>query len=205
MTLEELNQAVKNCSKCPLHKGRTNAVPGTGNPQAEIMFIGEGPGKNEDLQGLPFVGAAGKFLDELLAEIKMERKDVFIANAVKCRPPENRDPEPAEKAACFPYLLEQIKLIQPKLICFLGRHSMGLFLPPDLKISEVHGQPKIYWSPEGEASGKKQVYLPLYHPAAALYNGGMREKLKDDFRRIPSILKKVDELLQQNKLGKKRV
>ena len=199
MSLDNLIQEIKSCTKCSLCKERTNVVAGDGNPKADLMFIGEAPGKNEDLQGLPFVGAAGKFLEEMLAEIGMKRSDIYIANVVKCRPPENRDPLPEEKEACWPYLVEQVKIIQPKLIAFLGRHAMGMFLP-EMKISEVHGQPKIYWGIGGEASGKKQVYLPLYHPAAALYNGGMREKLKDDFRRIPSILKKVDELFAEGKL-----
>lgn len=200
MTLSELTQQVRVCKDCPLSKTRTHAVPGDGNPKAQIMFIGEGPGKNEDLQGLPFVGAAGKFLDQMLAGIGMKRADVYIANVVKCRPPENRDPEPSEKEACFKYLVQQVQLIAPKLIVFLGRHAMGQFLPPDLKISQVHGQPKVYWSVAGKESGKKQVYLPLYHPAAALYNGRMRQVLEDDFRQIPVILKKVDELLKEGKL-----
>jgi uracil-DNA glycosylase len=200
VSLDNLIQEIKGCTKCSLCKGRINVVAGDGNPHAEIMFIGEGPGKNEDLQGLPFVGAAGKFLEEMLAEIGLKRSDIYITNVVKCRPPENRDPLPEEKQACWTYLIEQVKLIQPKLIAFLGRHAMGMFLPETLKISEVHGQAKIYWGIEGEKSGQKQVYLPLYHPAAALYNGGMRNKLKDDFRRIPSILKKIDTLRVEGKI-----
>jgi DNA polymerase len=159
----------------------TQLVMGDGNPDAEIVFIGEAPGKNEDLQGKPFVGAAGKFLDEMLDMIKLERGDIYITNIVKYRPPNNRDPYPDEKAAFLPYLSEQIKIIAPKLIITLGRHSMDVLLP-GLKISQCHGQPKRY---------KGQVYLPLFHPAAALYNGSMRQTLIDDFADIPVILEKI--------------
>ena len=188
MTFQELNQRISTCTKCPLCQTRTNVVPGTGNIKADLLFIGEGPGKNEDLQGLPFVGSAGKFLDELLASINLKREDVFIANVVKCRPPENRDPLPEEVSACWPYLEEQIKLIQPKLIITLGRHSMYRFLPAELKISEVHGQPKKMVN---QKTGESQVYYPIYHPAAALYNGSLREVLKQDFLKIPKILEKL--------------
>jgi len=146
------------------------------------MFIGEGPGKEEDKQGLPFVGSAGKFLDELLATINLERSDVFIGNVVKCRPPDNRDPLPEEIKTCFPYLQQQIELIKPKLIATLGRHAMYQFLPEDLRISQVHGRP---FRRHG------QVYLPLYHPAAALYHGSLRETIINDFKKIPLILKKI--------------
>lgn len=156
----------------------TQLVFGDGNPDAKIVFIGEAPGKNEDLNGVPFVGAAGKFLDEMLATINLKREDIYITNIVKYRPPNNRDPLPEEKEAFLPYLQAQLEIIQPILVITLGRHSMNCFLP-DLQISKVHGQPKRY---------KGMVYLPLFHPAAALYNGGMRQTLLDDFSRIPDII-----------------
>ncbi|HSI20324.1 MAG TPA: uracil-DNA glycosylase [Verrucomicrobiae bacterium] len=178
--LHDLALQISSCTLCRLCEGRTHAVPGTGNPHAEVVFIGEGPGKKEDEQGIPFCGASGKFLDELLASIGMNRDDVFITNIVKCRPPGNRDPLPDEKATCAPtYLDNQLTLINPKLIVTLGRHALGHFVP-DLKISEVHGQPKRY---------KDRVYLALYHPAVALYNGGMRQTLLEDFQNIPKTLK----------------
>ncbi|MFA4931239.1 MAG: uracil-DNA glycosylase [Patescibacteria group bacterium] len=181
MSLSSISQQVKICTKCPLSKTRTNAVPGAGNPDSEIMFVGEGPGKNEDLQGLPFVGAAGKYLEQLLASINLTRDDVFITNIVKCRPPGNRDPLPEEVSTCAPYLVQQIALIKPKLIVTLGRHAMNFFLP-NLKISTAHGQPKRY---------QGQVYLPLYHPAAGLYRAATRVDIDRDFLKIPLILKKI--------------
>ncbi len=169
---------------CPdLAKTATQLVMGNGNPDAEIVFIGEAPGKNEDLKGVPFVGAAGKFLDEMLATINLKREDIYITNIVKYRPPENRDPLPDEKAAFLPFLEAQLAIIQPKIVVTLGRHSMNCFLPT-LQISKVHGEPKRY---------KGQVYLPLFHPAAALYNGGMRQTLLDDFARIPKIIELIDQ------------
>jgi uracil-DNA glycosylase family 4 len=160
----------------------TQLVFGAGNPDADLMFIGEAPGKNEDLQGEPFVGAAGKLLNEMLAGIGLERKDIYITNIVKYRPPNNRDPEEAEKEAFMPYLKQQVAVIEPKLVIFLGRHAMNVFLP-ELKISQAHGKP---------VRKGGQVYLPLFHPAAALYNGAMRQTLIDDFNLIPVILKKLD-------------
>jgi DNA polymerase len=186
MNLHELNKQIEKCEKCPLYEGRTNAVPGEGSENAEIMFIGEGPGRDEDLQGRPFVGAAGKFLTEMLESIGLKREDVFIANVVKCRPPNNRDPLPEEIRTCWNYLEEQMKIIKPKIVVTLGRHSMGRFMP-GLKISQVHGQAK-------RASGvwqDRQVYLPLYHPAAALYDPRQREVHLDDFKKIPLILRKI--------------
>jgi DNA polymerase len=170
---------------CPeLAAGATQLVFSDGSAEAEIVFIGEAPGKNEDEQGLPFVGAAGKFLDELLAGIGMDRQDVYITNIVKYRPPDNRDPYPDEKADFLPYLKAQLEVIRPKLVVLLGRHSMECFLP-GLQISKIHGQPKRLhgW-----------VFLPLYHPAAALYNGGMRQTLTSDFAKIPRILGQITEL-----------
>lgn len=164
---------------CPeLAGSATQLVFGDGNPAADVVFIGEAPGKNEDIQGVPFVGAAGKFLNEMLAQIGLKREDIYITNIVKYRPPNNRDPLPDEKAAFLPYLQDQLDIIQPALVITLGRHSMNCFLP-DLQISKVHGQPKRY---------KGQVYMPLFHPAAALYNGGMRQTLIDDFCKIPTII-----------------
>lgn len=171
---------------CPeLRKGATQLVFADGNPEAEIVFIGEAPGKNEDEQGKPFVGAAGKFLNEMLESIGMKREDIYITNIVKYRPPNNRDPEPEEKKAFWPYLVRQLDVIQPKLVVTLGRHSMEYFLP-NQKISAIHGEPKRITFGE-----KKQVIMPLFHPAAALYNGGMRQTLIDDFSRIPLILEKI--------------
>lgn len=184
--LDELNKKMSVCSLCALRPGCTQVVPGEGPASAEIMFIGEGPGKKEDKLGRPFVGAAGKFLDEMLSIINLKREDVYIANVVKCRPPGNRDPLPQEAAACWPWLLEQIKIIQPKLIVTLGRHSMERFLPGQ-RISQVHGKAMRR---EIDDIGK-QVFYTLYHPAAALYNGSMREILIKDFRRIPKIIEKI--------------
>ncbi len=181
--LDQIKADIVKAKVCPdLAKGATQLVFGDGNPDAEIVFIGEAPGKNEDLQGLPFVGAAGKFLNEMLAMIGLKREDVYITNIVKYRPPNNRDPYPNEKTEFLPYLEMQLEVIKPKIVATLGRHSLNCFLP-DLSISTVHGQPKRF---EG------QVYLPLFHPAAALYNGAMRQTLIDDFAKIPAILKKLN-------------
>jgi uracil-DNA glycosylase len=180
--LERVSAQILADNVCPdLAASATQLVFGVGNPDADIVFIGEAPGKNEDIQGEPFVGAAGKFLNEMLASIDLQRSDIYITNIVKYRPPNNRDPLPAEKKAFVPYLQAQLDIIKPKLVATLGRHSMDSLLS-GLKISQVHGQPQ-------QQDG--QVYLPLYHPAAALYNGGMRQTLLDDFARIPSILKKI--------------
>jgi uracil-DNA glycosylase family 4 len=159
----------------------TQLVFGEGSPDAEMVFIGEAPGKNEDLQGKPFVGAAGRFLNEMLEMIGLKREDVYITNIVKYRPPGNRDPLPEEKSAFLPYLESQLEAIQPKLVVTLGRHSLNCFLP-DLQISVCHGQPKRY---------NGRIYLPLFHPAAALYNGSMRQTLIDDFASIPAIIEKI--------------
>ncbi|MBI1952252.1 uracil-DNA glycosylase [Candidatus Saccharibacteria bacterium] len=181
--LEKIKADILKQNICPdLAAGATQLVFGDGDPDAKLVFIGEAPGKNEDIQGLPFVGAAGKFLNEMLAMIGLKRDDIYITNIVKYRPPENRDPLPDEKAAFLPFLRKQLEVIKPKIVVTLGRHSMECFLP-GLQISKVHGQPKRY---------KGQVYLPLFHPAAALYNGSMRQTLIDDFMRIPAILKKIN-------------
>lgn len=172
--------------KCELRKTAIQPVPGDGSPDSEIIFIGEAPGKSEDRNGKPFVGAAGKFLAEMLGEIKLKREDIYITNIVKYRPPNNRDPEPEEKDACRDWLIEEINYINPKLIVFLGRHSMNDFFPLE-KISSVHG--KLLIKKFNHINTKH--FLPLYHPAAALYNGGMRETLIEDFKKIPKILDKI--------------
>lgn len=185
--LDELNKQMSACSKCVLRSGCTQVVPGEGSAEAKIMFVGEGPGQKEDELGRPFVGAAGKFLDEMLGIINLKREEVYIANVVKCRPPGNRDPLPDEAAACWPWLLEQIKIIHPELIVTLGRHSMERFLP-NQRISKIHGQAMRREIPEIG----RQVFYALYHPAAALYNGSMREILIKDFKKIPKVLEAIE-------------
>lgn len=172
--------------------GATQLVFGAGNPDSDIVFIGEAPGKNEDLQGEPFVGAAGKFLNEMLEMIGLKREDVYITNIVKYRPPNNRDPQPDEKKAFLPYLQSQLEVIQPKVVVTLGRHSMNCFLP-DLQISKCHGQPKrVKLRLKANTDDAFEVViLPLFHPAAALYNRDMRQTLIDDFALIPAILEKI--------------
>ncbi len=164
----------------------TNLVMGDGNVDADIVLVGEAPGKNEDEQGLPFVGAAGKFLDTMLEGAGISRSDVYITNIVKYRPPNNRDPLPDEKEAFWPYLVRQLDVIRPKIVVTLGRHSMEYFLP-ERKISKIHGQPKRI--PFGES---KIVVVPLYHPAAALYNGGMRATLVEDFNKLLKIIELIN-------------
>lgn len=177
--LEQIKADIIKQNICPdLAQEATQLVYGDGSPDADIVFIGEAPGKKEDEQGIPFVGAAGKFLEEMLGTIGLDRKDIYITNIVKYRPPNNRDPLPEEKAAFLPFLQSQLEAIAPKLVITLGRHSMDSLLP-GLQISKVHGQPKRY---------RGQVYLPLFHPAAALYNGALRQTLIDDFARIPRVL-----------------
>jgi uracil-DNA glycosylase family 4 len=192
--LDQIREDIVSNNICPdLAKQATNLVMGDGSPTADIVFIGEAPGKNEDLKGKPFVGAAGKFLDEMLESINLKREDIYITNIVKYRPPNNRDPLPEEKKAFLPYLQAQLEIIQPKIVVTLGRHSMNSFLP-DLQISKVHGEPKYIQIQMKEHAGDtlEIVILPLYHPAAALYNGGMRQTLIDDFAKIPNILKTLD-------------
>jgi DNA polymerase len=162
-------------------------VPGEGDPEADIMFVGEAPGAQEDREGRPFVGASGKFLGEMLESIGLKREQVFITNIVKFRPPDNRDPSKEEIKACLPYLLEQIQVMKPTLVVFLGRHSMNVFFP-ELKISEAHGHALKRTVKVGDLELKDQVFLPLYHPAAALYNGGMRATLQEDFAKMPAII-----------------
>jgi DNA polymerase len=190
--LSGIAKAITDDNICPeLAATATQLVFGDGNPAAEIVFVGEAPGKNEDIQGRPFVGAAGRFLDEMLESIGYTREDIYITNIVKYRPPNNRDPLPEEKKAFLPYLQAQLEVIKPKIVATLGRHSTNCFLP-DLQISQVHGQPKrIKLQMKDNEDVLSIVILPLFHPAAALYNGGMRQTLLDDFAQIPSILKKL--------------
>src|SRR5689334_22035039 len=177
--MDALAAEIKVCTKCPLFEGRTHAVPGAGPIDADIMFIGEGPGYNEDKQGLPFVGQSGHLLEEFLKLIGMDRNQVFISNVVKCRPPGNRDPEPTEIEICTTeYLFKQIEMINPKVIATLGRYSMGLFFPK-AKITQIHGQPKF-------ENGR--YYLPLFHPAAILRNMSLKPGAEADFKKIPTLV-----------------
>jgi DNA polymerase len=181
--LEELHQRIASCPDCDLCRTRTHAVPGEGPPNAEVLFVGEAPGFYEDQQARPFVGPAGRFLDELIASAGLRRDQVFITNVVKCRPPNNRDPLPGEVDACRKYLQRQIELIQPKIIVSLGRYSLAWFSPRDA-ISKVHGQAKV----------RDGVYfMPMYHPAAALHAGNMRKVIEEDFRKIPAVLERARE------------
>jgi uracil-DNA glycosylase len=176
--LEEVAREVAGCTLCALHQGRTRTVPGEGAPDAKIMFIGEAPGFNEDKQGRPFVGQSGHFLNELLASIGLDRSTVFITNVVKSRPPNNRDPLPAEIAACAPYLQRQIDAINPRMIVTLGRFSMAKFFPGE-SISRIHGQAR-------RKDGR--IYVPMYHPAAALHQAALKKVIEDDFSKLPELL-----------------
>ncbi|MGD9001355.1 MAG: uracil-DNA glycosylase [Anaerolineae bacterium] len=176
--LDTVADEIRRCRLCPLHETRTNAVPGAGPVDADIFFLGEGPGAREDEQGLPFVGASGKFLDELLESVELSREKVFISNVVKCRPPDNRDPHAVEVQACTKYLNRQLEVIQPRLIVTLGRFAMEHFFS-GVRISEIHGQPRRIHG---------MITLPLYHPAAALYRGSLRSVMKEDFQRITQLL-----------------
>lgn len=184
---EILEEKIRSCRKCHLRDTCLQVVPGEGNTSAEIMFIGEGPGENEDRQGRPFFGAAGKFLEEMLSMIGKKREDVFIGNVLKCRPPGNRDPMPEEIEACWPWMIEQIKMIKPKLIVLLGRHAMERFLPSQ-KISKIHGQAMRREIPEIG----RQIFYVMYHPAAALYQSSLRETLKADFKKIPMVIEAIE-------------
>jgi uracil-DNA glycosylase family 4 len=178
IALRELAGRISVCQACDLAKTRTNAVPGEGNPNADMVFIGEGPGFYEDQQARPFVGAAGKFLDELLTSIGLKRSDVFICNVLKCRPPGNRDPLPGEIAACKPWLDDQIETIAPRVIVTLGRFSMSRYFPGQA-ISKIHGQPRKF----GDVT-----VVPMYHPAAALHQASLRQTIEYDFRKLPAVL-----------------
>jgi len=183
--LKYIANLVAECHKCELFKTATNHVPGSGNPEAEIVFIGEAPGEQEDKQGLPFVGNSGKLLDKLLATIRIDRSEVFICNILKHRPPNNRDPLPDEIKVCTPYLKAQLKVISPKVVITLGRYSMNYFFPEE-SISRVHGQIRnLTWQ------GLPLVIIPVYHPSAGLRNGSMLQALQKDFVTIGEFLQKI--------------
>lgn len=182
--LSELYEEIIVCQRCDLAQGRTKAVPGEGPEDADIMFIGEAPGFHEDRQGRPFVGAAGRFLEELLASINLSREEVYICNVIKCRPPGNRDPLASESEACQPFLDRQIELVQPRLIVTLGRFSMARYFP-NTTISRIHGQPKRV----GEV-----VYYPMFHPAAALHQPRYRRDIEQDMLKIPKILAEMGQI-----------
>jgi DNA polymerase len=180
--LDEIAAEIRVCTRCELHRTRTNSVPGEGPADARIMFIGEAPGWNEDQQGRPFVGAAGKFLEELLGAAGLKRSDVFITNVVKSRPPGNRDPLPDEIVACAPFLQRQIDTIDPDVIVTLGRFSMAKWFPGE-RISRIHGQPK--------RDGKRLI-VPMYHPAAALHQQALKTTILEDFAKLPRILAEAE-------------
>lgn len=182
--LDELRVQVESCRRCPLCDGRTQTVFGVGNPHARVMFIGEAPGKNEDLQGEPFVGAAGHYLNELLGCAGLRREDVFIANVLKCRPPGNRDPRPEEIKTCTPFLREQTRTIDPEVLVTLGKFSTQFVLKTQVGITRLHGRV--------QRAGKFLVF-PIFHPAAALYDGAKREALENDFVTLGQLLHQLDE------------
>lgn len=181
MDIHQVAKTIHDCTRCPLHETRTRAVPGEGPVEAKLMLIGEGPGFHEDKQARPFVGNAGQFLDELLAGIGYKRRDVFITNVVKCRPPNNRDPQAEELAACGDYLEQQIKLIDPKVIVTLGRFSMARYFPGQ-SISKIHGQPK-------QIGGR--LIVPMFHPAAALHQPRIRPLITEDFQKLPQFIEQA--------------
>jgi len=192
-TIAQIAKEVSVCTKCALHEGRKKSVAGEGPANAEIIFIGEGPGFHENEQGRPFVGAAGKFLDQLLAQADVTRADVFVTNVVKCRPPGNRDPLPDELAACDTYLEEQIKAINPSIIVTLGRFSMGKFVS-GAKISAIHGQMR--------KAGDCFV-IPMFHPAAALHQAALKPAILGDFAKLPELLKQARAALSKNAIVEK--
>jgi uracil-DNA glycosylase family 4 len=181
--LVELYHELKDCHRCPLAASRTNVVFGSGNADADLMFVGEAPGFHEDQQGKPFVGAAGKLLEKLLGEIGMSREDVFIANVLKCRPPGNRDPLPEEIEECKPFLFKQVELIEPRVICTLGNFSTKLLTRRQDGITRVHGRPQDH-----VISGLPIRLYPIYHPAAGLRSTSMLETLREDFQKLPELL-----------------
>ncbi len=190
MELPQIVRAVFDCTRCPLHEGRTRAVPGEGNPQADIMLIGEGPGFHEDKQARPFVGASGKFLEQLLNNSNYKREDVFITNVVKCRPPGNRDPQADELSVCKDYLDRQIALIDPKVIVTLGRYSMYRYFP-GASISRIHGQPKRVGN---------RLIVPMFHPAAALHQPKWRPLITEDFQKLPQFIVQAAAFSQEKDL-----
>jgi len=181
--LVELYKEVSACTRCPLHETRTKAVFGAGDADADLMFVGEAPGAEEDRQGLPFVGRAGQLLNQMLEEIGMSREDVFIANVLKSRPPGNRDPQPLEIEACRPYLFEQVRLIEPKVVCTLGNFATKLLSGSPAGITRVRGAPQVR-----ELGGRTVFLLPLFHPAAALRTPAVKETLRGDFATLPKLL-----------------
>jgi uracil-DNA glycosylase family 4 len=181
--LAALRAEIEACTLCELHATRTRAVPGDGDPASDLMFVGEAPGYHEDQQGRPFVGQAGKLLEQLLASIGLTREQVFIANVLKSRPPNNRDPRPDEITACQPYLWRQIELIRPKVVCTLGNHATKLLTGDPAGITRVHGRPRAT-----EINGVSLYLFPIFHPAAALYTPAMLTTLKEDFLRLPDLL-----------------
>jgi uracil-DNA glycosylase family 4 len=184
--LEALREEASACTRCRLAQTRTQVVFGVGNPNADLMFVGEAPGFHEDQQGVPFVGQAGKLLDKLLAGIGLSRADVYIANVLKCRPPGNRDPMPDEKEACEPYLFRQIALIEPRVVATLGNHATKQLTGKDIGITRVHGKEQ-----DVTLGGRRLLLYPLYHPAAALYTPAMLSVLEEDFRRLPELMGQV--------------
>ncbi len=187
--LSDLCEQIRHCTLCPLSQCRTRAVPGEGPEDATVMFIGEAPGFHEDKSGRPFVGAAGRFLDELLASINLDRRSVYITNVIKCRPPGNRAPTPAEIEACRPYLDRQIEIIKPRMVVTLGRFSMARYFP-GAKISAVHGKPR-------KIGGV--LYYPMYHPAAALHQPALRRTVEEDMKKIPQLLAEIDRIRDEHK------
>lgn len=187
LSLAEVAKRIVVCPDCPLCRGRTHAVPGEGSEKATIFFIGEGPGYHEDQMGRPFVGPAGKFLDELIVSAGMKRQDVFITNVVKCRPPENRDPLPNEIEACRKYLDRQLEIIQPKIVVTLGRHSMARFFPGE-SISKVHGT----WRRQNST-----ICFAMYHPAAALHQQNLKATIQADMLKLPKLLQEISKPLPQ--------
>jgi uracil-DNA glycosylase family 4 len=181
--LVELYREASGCVRCPLSQGRTNVVFGAGNADADLMFVGEAPGQQEDLQGLPFVGRAGQLLDELLVDVGLRREDAFVANVLKCKPPGNRDPEPAEIEACRPYLERQIALIEPSVICTLGNFATKLLTRSPRGITQVRGKPQVH-----ELGGRTLRVYPIFHPAAALRTPRVKEELRSDFAGLPALL-----------------
>lgn len=185
-TLEEIAQQIATCTRCRLHESRTHVVPGEGPADAEVMFIGEGPGFYEDQQGRPFVGPSGQLLDKFLALVDMTREQVYITNVIKCRPPNNRDPLPSEIQTCAPYLEQQIEVIDPRIIVTLGRYSMERYFP-GAKITRIHGRAR---------RDGNRVYLPLYHPAYVLRNSRAMPAAEADFAKIPKLLARLKKVLR---------
>jgi DNA polymerase len=193
--LDDIAAEVRVCTRCRLHQNRTNAVPGEGHPDTEVVFVGEGPGYNEDQQGRPFVGAAGGLLSDLLTSVGWDRREVFITNVVKCRPPGNRDPEPDEIAACRPYLERQLKMLDPALVVTLGRFSMTTFMP-GARISSAHGTLR----PVDPATGAQDALaFAMYHPAAAFRQNALKETLRSDMAEIPGALIRARELREDHR------